>query len=145
MSDANLIPAVMGLMIPIISVTVGLGALIIWIVMWNRRRIHEADCRHQERMAAIEKGLELPPEPLPQPERMPPRSRYLLRGLIWLGIGLAITFGGHDWLRGPMGGSGWIAVAIGAAYLIFYIVEGRRPEEPKGEQPASAADAPPER
>src|SRR5215470_7000263 len=125
MSNENLIP-VLGLLIPIISVTVSLGALIVWIVVWYRRRMHEVDCRHKERMAAIEKGLELPPESLPQPQQAP-RSRYLLRGLIWLGVGLAITFGGHDWLRAPMGGSGWIAVAVGAAYLIFYFVEGRRP------------------
>jgi len=96
MSDANLISSVMALLIPIISVTVSLGALIVWIVVWYRRRMHEVDCRHKERMAAIEKGLDLPPESLPPPEQLPPRSRYLLRGLIWLGVGLAITFGGHD-------------------------------------------------
>ena len=135
MSNENLIPA-LGLLIPIISVTVSLGALIVWIVVWHRRRMHEVDARHQERMAAIEKGLELPPESLPQSEP-PPRSRYLLRGLIWLGVGLAITFGGHDWLRAPLGGAGWIAVAVGAAYLIFYFVEGFRAPLAKREEPAS--------
>ena len=128
------------LLIPILSVTVSLAALIVWIVMWYRRRMHEVDCRHQERMAAIEKGLELPPESLPQPEQTPPRSRYLLRGLIWLGVGVAVTFGGHDWLRAPLGGAGWIAVAVGAAYLIFYFVEGRRASVPKLEEPASGGD-----
>jgi hypothetical protein len=142
MSNETLIPA-LSLLIPILSVTVSLGALIVWIVVWNRRRMREVDCRHQERMAAIEKGLELPPESVPQPEQMPPRSRYLLRGLIWLGVGLAITFGGRDWLRGPMGGSGWIAVAVGAAYLIFYFVEGRSPPLPKREEPASGGDQTP--
>ena len=136
MANDNLIPA-LGLLIPIISVTVSLGALIVWIVAWSRRRMHEIDCRHKERMAAIEKGFELPPESVPQPEQMPPRSRYLLRGLIWLGVGLAITFGGHDWLRAPLGGSGWIAVAVGVAYLIFYFVEGRKPSVPKPEERAS--------
>ena len=130
------------LLIPILSVTVSLAALIVWIVMWYRRRMHEVDCRHQERMAAIEKGLELPPESLPQSEP-PPRSRYLLRGLIWLGVGLAITFGGHDWLRAPLGGAGWIAVAVGVAYLIFYFVEGRRAPVPKLEEPASGGDQTP--
>jgi hypothetical protein len=138
MSQENTIEA-MALLIPILSVTVSLGALIVWIVVWYRRRMHEVDCRHQERMAAIEKGLELPPESLPQPQQTP-RSRYLLRGLIWLGVGLAITFGGHDWLRAPLGGSGWIAVAVGAAYLIFYFVEGRAASAPKGEERASGGD-----
>ncbi|HWX36808.1 MAG TPA: DUF6249 domain-containing protein [Steroidobacteraceae bacterium] len=139
----NVLPDVLALLIPILSVTVSLGALIVWIVVWYRRRVHEIDCRHKERMAAIERGIDLPPEPVPQPEQMPPRSRYLLRGLIWLGIGLAITFGGRDWLRAPMGGSGWIAVAVGAAYLIFYLVEGRKAAVPKGEAPASGTDQTP--
>ena len=141
MSQENMIPA-MALLIPILSVTVSLGALIVWIVVWYRRRMHEVDCRHKERMAAIEKGLELPPESLPQPQQAP-RSRYLLRGLIWLGVGLAITFGGRDWLRAPMGGAGWIAVAVGAAYLVFYFVEGRTASSPKGEEPASGGDQTP--
>jgi len=142
MSNDNLIPA-LSLLIPIISVTVSLAAVIVWIVVWYRRRVHEADCRHKERMAAIEKGLELPPEPSPPPAPVPPRSRYLLRGLIWLGVGLAITFGGQDWMREPMGGSGWIAVAVGAAYLIFYVVEGLRAAVPKREGPASGGDQTP--
>jgi hypothetical protein len=136
MSQEILIPA-LAMLVPIVSVTVSLGALIVWIVVWYRRRKHEIDCRHKERMAAIEKGLELPPESLPQPEQMPPRSRYLLRGLIWLGVGLAITLGGRDWLQAPLGGSGWIAVAVGAAYLVFYFVEGRKEAVPKREAPPS--------
>jgi hypothetical protein len=130
----------MALLIPILSVTVSLAALIVWIVMWYRRRMHEVDCRHKERMAAIEKGLELPPESLPPPAQMPPRSRYLLRGLIWLGVGLAITLGGRDWLQAPLGGSGWIAVAVGAAYLVFYFVEARRAPVPRPDEPASGGD-----
>src|SRR5215469_16546379 len=139
MSQEVLIP-MLGMLIPILSVTVSLAALIVWIVMWHRRRIHEVDCRHKERMAAIEKGLELPPESVPLPEQKPPRSRYLLRGLIWLGIGLALVFGGQDWLRDTVAGAGWIAVAIGAAYLIFYFVEGYRASIPSSAAPASGSD-----
>src|SRR6266853_5497166 len=130
----------LALLIPIISVTMGLGALIIWMLVGHRRRVHEVDCRHKERMAAIEKGLELPPESLPQPEQMAPRSRYLLRGLIWLGVGLAITFGVHERFGTQTGSFGWIAVAVGAAYLIYYFVEERRAAVPKREAPASGSD-----
>ena len=94
-------------------------------------------------MAAIDKGLELPPEPLPQPGSTPPRSRYLLRGLLWLGVGLALTVGAHDWLRDSLGGSGWIAVAVGAAYLIFYFVEALRTSLPKRAAPAPGGDQTP--
>ncbi len=134
---------VMALLIPIISVTISLGALIVWILVAHRRRVREIDCRHKERMAAIEKGLELPPEPHPEAAQMAPRARYLLRGLIWLGVGLAITFGGRNWLQAPMGGSGWIAVAVGVAYLIFYFVEGRKTAAPKREAPAPGSDQTP--
>ncbi len=136
MSDEILVPA-LSMFIPIISVTVSFGALIVWIVVSYRRRKYEIDCRHKERMAAIEKGLELPLGAASgDGSDGAPRSRYLLRGLIWLGVGLALTFGGRDWLRAPMGGSGWIAVAVGAAYLIFYFVEGRKTTAPKRDVPA---------
>src|ERR1700693_3894536 len=119
MSHEILIPA-LSMLIPIVTVTLSLGALIIWILVWHRRRVHEVDCRHKERMAAIEKGLDLPPESLPQPAQMPPRARYLLRGLIWLGVGLALTFAVRGWSGAQLGGFGWIAVAVGAASPLFY-------------------------
>ncbi len=136
----NDLPALAAMLIPLLSITVSLIALIVWIMAWHRRRNHEIECRHKERMAAIEKGLELPPESFPQPAPVAPRSRYLLRGLMWLGVGVAITFGGRDWLQGPMGGSGWIAVAVGVAYLIFYFVEGRKTAVAKHDAPASGSD-----
>jgi hypothetical protein len=132
----------MGLLFSILAVTVSLGALIVWIVVWHRRRVHEADCRHKERMAAIEKGLDLLPESAPQREQMPVRSRTLLRGLIWLGVGLAITFGAHDLSPPPLNGFRWIPIAVGAAYLIFYFVEGRNTSS-KGDESASGDDQSP--
>lgn len=132
--------AVLGVMIPIVSLVLSLAALMVWIVTAHRRRIHEVDCRHKERLAAIEKGLDIPPEPPPQPQPRPARSRYLLRGLIWLGIGLAAVFGGQDWLRDALGGAGWIGVAVGAAYLIFYFVEGFRASVPRSDAPAPSGD-----
>jgi hypothetical protein len=126
----------MGLLFSILAVTVSLGALIVWIVVWHRRRVHEADCRHKERMAAIEKGLDLLPESAPQREQMPVRSRTLLRGLIWLGVGLAIKLGARDLSPPSLNGLGWIPIAVGAAYLIFYFVEGRNTSS-KGDESAS--------
>lgn len=126
----------LGLLFSILAVTVSLGVLIVWIVVWHRRRVHEADCRHKERMAAIEKGLDLLPESAPQREQMPVRSRTLLRGLIWLGVGLAIRFGAHELSPPSLSGFGWIPIAVGAAYLIFYFVEGRN-KSARGDESAS--------
>jgi uncharacterized protein DUF6249 len=126
------------LLLPILGITLPLIALILWIVQWHRRRLHELECRHKERMAAIDKGLlDLPPEPTPQPAQMPPRARYLLRGLIWLGVGLALVFGIRDLFDSQFGQIGWIAVAVGTAYLIFYFVEGRRIPSSQHELPPS--------
>jgi hypothetical protein len=126
-------------LIPILAITVSLGALIVWIVTWHRRKMHEIDSRHKERMAAIEKGVDLPPEP-PPPEQVAPHSRYLLRGLVWLGVGIAIKFGGHQWLDRPLGGAGWIPIGVGAAYLIFYCVETFGPGAQKRRLPAPGGD-----
>lgn len=132
----------MGLLFSILAVTVSLGALIVWIVVWHRRRVHEADCRHKERMAAIEKGLDLLPESPPQRDQMPVRSRTLLRGLIWLGVGLAITIGAHDLSPPSLNGFRWIPIAVGAAYLIFYFVEGRNTSSKGGESASGDHQSP---
>jgi hypothetical protein len=126
-------------LLPILVVTLSLGAVTIWVLAWHRSRVHEVDCRHKERMAAIEKGLEVPPEPLPQPTQLS-NARFLRRGLICLGVGVALTFGGQDWLGPRGGGSGWIVIAVGAAYLIFYFVEGRKPTVPRHEAPPPGSD-----
>jgi len=138
------ISSAMALLIPITAVAASFAALIVWIVVSSRRRMHAIESRHKERMAAIDKGVDLPPDPLPQPEQMPPHSRYLMRGLIWLGVGLAITFGMHGLLHAPpIGGVGWIPVAVGAAYLIFYLAEGLRLSRPKRGKPPSGGDQTP--
>jgi hypothetical protein len=136
------ITAVLGALIPIVSVTLGIGMIVVSILVKHRRQMQELDHRHKERMAAIEKGLDLPPDPVS--ERIVAAreagivgtrgaggggagSRYLLRGLIWLGVGLAVALtdsGIRDY--------GWIGVAVGVAYLIYYAVEGRREAPPSG-------------
>ena len=68
--------------------------------------MQELDNRHKERMAAIDKGLDLPPDPVVEQaavaERLTVRRRagsnYLLRGLIWLGVGIALV--GSDSILG---------------------------------------------
>ena len=97
---------------------------IVFIVTRYRRNVQELEQRHRERMAAIDKGLDLPPEPVTPPAVTPPR--YLLRGLVWLGVGLAIVFGARELLDSDAASFGWIPVAVGVAYLIFYMVEGRK-------------------
>jgi hypothetical protein len=128
------------ILIPLVSIILGIGLIIVTILSRHRRQIQELDHRHRERMAAIEKGLDLPPDPVVvDRERDIERSRryrragsdYLLRGLIWLGVGVALSVSDSFFGSGNRT-FGWIAVAVGAAYLIYYAVEGRREGPPPG-------------
>jgi hypothetical protein len=106
----SMIPAILALAIPIVAIVTG-----------HRRSIREMEARHAERLAAIEKGLPVPPDPV-KPPRKP--SSPLLHGLVWLGVGIAVVFCGLD---DALDRLGWIPAAVGAAYLIYYIVESLKP------------------
>jgi hypothetical protein len=90
---------------------------------------------HQERMAAIEKGVELPPLPdaLLTEDGKPlqpynPR-RHLLKGLAWFFVGLGAGVGlwatvDYTWALFSL-----VLIGIGLAHLIYYAVEGRKEAE----------------
>src|SRR5208283_5622063 len=89
---------------------------------------------HQERMAAIEKGMECPPWPdrlladEDAPSSPSPR-RHLLKGLVWLFIGLAATVAVYATVDLSHALFGLIPIGLGLAHLIYYGVEGRREAE----------------
>jgi hypothetical protein len=103
--------------------------------------MQRADLRHRERLAAIEKGMELPPDP---PEPFGRQPRYLLKGLLWTFGGVALYF-----TLGSLAGDeesmlGAIPGAIGLAYLVYYFVQGRHEEkiaQAAAEKAAAAAEA----
>jgi hypothetical protein len=121
-------------LIPIISVVLGLSVAAVAVITEHQRKVNQAQQRHAERMAAIEKGLELPPDPVEAP-RHTPRQRYLLSGLVWLGAGLAAALAAGPLVGAAVARLGWVAAAVGVAFLIFYAVEGRRKPEPPGTLP----------
>jgi hypothetical protein len=106
--------------VPIVALLVAWGIAFVALHYRNQAR----QLRHGERMAAIEKGIELPPEP---------RGSYLLRGLIWLfvGLGISIFFAAlylaeHDRNQLAMTALGVIPIGVGAAYLIVSRIEGKQ-------------------
>ena len=124
--------SILGVMIPIVAIVmgIGIGMLSMWLDYRKKREIFEL--HHKERMAAIEKGMEVPPLP---PElfhgnkrygRLP--SDYLRRGLIWAlaGAGVLIALEmEHE--RGA-----WYAiipVAIGVANLLMYVFTKDQPPQ----------------
>jgi hypothetical protein len=124
-------------LIPIFGIVVPIGGTLAVLVVWftlnyhKRRRLMEL--HHAERMAAIERGMDIPPLPIElidgrsTPKR---RSTALLPGLVWFFIGLAVVVGS---LAGDADGEiplflGLIPLGVGLAYLIYYFVEGKKVE-----------------
>lgn len=119
--------------IPIIAIIMGISSAM-WGAWLNyRRRSETLQLYHAERMAAIAKGIELPPLP---PELLNPsrdrerggeyaRLRHQRIGLILLLTGLAVSgalWGTHEdgylW--------GLVPAAIGVAYLLSSFLEARQ-------------------
>ena len=118
---------IVALFIPITAIFMSLLIPIVFAVVDYKRRRDIVEANHKERLAAIERGMELPA--LPESFYLaakPRRAGYLLPGLIWLfvGIGLFLALGavaGEDVRL-----FGLIPIGVGAAFLIYYAVEGRK-------------------
>jgi hypothetical protein len=123
--------AILGMLL---SLGMPLSILMVWVVLNYRKRRRLMELHHAERMAAIERGMEVPPMPLDLIDGSSPRRRRssLLPGLVWFFIGLAVVLG----LLGIDAGDedvpiigGLIPLGVGIAYLIYYFYEGRAIEE----------------
>jgi hypothetical protein len=126
-------------LIPIFGIVFPIGgtavALIVWLNLNYRKRRKLMELHHAERMAAIERGMEIPPLPIEliDGRSVPKRRRTaLLPGLVWFFIGLALVVGtlvgnshGDDDI--PLFAA-LIPLGIGLAYLIYYFVEGKNVE-----------------
>jgi hypothetical protein len=122
--------------IPVVAIVFTFGipgvVLVVWFTLNYHKRRKLMELHHAERMAAIERGMDIPPLPIELIDgRSTPKRRRsaLLPGLIWAFIGLAfvvgaLTRGGDDI---PVF-AGLIPLGIGLAYLIYYFVEGRQVE-----------------
>jgi hypothetical protein len=140
------VAAILGIMVPIVAIVFGisLGMLGLWLDFRKKRELYQL--HHAERMAAIDKGIELPPLPPEffredkrrgRSERSPIFS--LRRGLMWLLIGLAVTAA----LWGTEEKDFWwglVPCAVGVAYLISYLVERAQPPQPPQPQPPEQRD-----
>ena len=122
----NILP----LLIPIIAIVLSFALPMLAIYLYYRKQKEIYTLYHQQRMAAIEKGIELPPMPAGFLEGVPRARRDLLKGLIWLFVGVALTVAifAHGKHKDAL--FGLIPIGIGLAYLIYYAVEGRRQTEP---------------
>jgi hypothetical protein len=130
----------LSLLIPIIAIVMGIGIGMLAIYLGYRKQKELFAHYHQERMAAIEKGIDCPPWPdrLLANEAAPPSPRrHLLKGLVWLFIGLGGMVAVYVAIDHEQALWGLIPAGIGLAHLIYYFVEGKKEAEAAG-QTASA-------
>ncbi len=119
---------VVAVFIPIIAIIMSLSIPIVFAIVDYRRRRDIVEANHKERLAAIERGMELPalPESFYQSVKPARRSSYLLPGLVWLFVGIGIFIA-----LGAIAGDdvrmlGLIPAGVGLALLIYHFVEGRK-------------------
>ncbi len=115
------------LFIPLFGIVFGVGVAIVAIMTAHREKTLRVELRHKERLAAMEKGLELPPE-LEDPDNGGKRSRSgsLRSGLIGVGVGIVLYFALDRLAGDDIALFGLIPAAVGLANLIFYVIEGRK-------------------
>jgi ABC-type uncharacterized transport system permease subunit len=123
-------PDVLVFLIPIVAIVTAFGTGIVRLVLNYQKRKDMFALYHQERMAAIEKGIEMPPLPedfFREDGKPSWRSshRTLLTGLVLTFIGLTLYLAMH--LNHENGAAyAMIPGGIGAAFLIYYFTAGRK-------------------
>ena len=111
--------------IPIVAIVFGIGIAMLGVWTDHMRRSQILEHQHRERMAAIEKGIALPPtrsELEVSRERKTDPARMLRSGVLLLGLGIVLYFaineaGGHE---GAL--FGFIPATLGLANLAYAVV-----------------------
>ena len=135
MATGSFISAVsLSMLIPIVAIIMGIGLVMFSIYVDFQRKREILNAVHRERMAAIEKGIELPPLP---PEIFRPRdrgqarsaARTLERGLLLMFVGVAL---GIALWRTGIDAAWWglVPFALGVAYLISSRFRAAEPQLP---------------
>lgn len=121
------------LLIPILSITFGIGAGVVSMVLSHRRRQQLLDIYHKERIAAIECGMlempEMPPALIAALGDDNPRRRdglgALLAGLILLFGGIALAVALNAVAGTDVALFGLLPAAVGLANLVFFVIVRR--------------------
>lgn len=119
---------VVALLVPVVAIVFGVAVAIVAIVTSHRQKLQRLELRHRERLAAIEKGLELLPDPPDVAAPAEQRPRFLLRGLVLLFTGAAVTAAMlqmRTWDAEVPYLLGLIPSAVGLGYLAYYFIEAR--------------------
>jgi len=113
--------------IPIIAIFMSLLIPIVYAITDYRRRRDIVEAHHKERIAAIERGMEIPPLPEAffKPLEKNDRPRHLLIGMIWLFVGIGVGVFLYAVAGDDVAAIGLIPAGVGLAFLAYYFIEGR--------------------
>jgi hypothetical protein len=119
--------------IPIIAIVMGIGIGMLSIYFDYRKKQDMFALHHKERMAAIEKGMDVPPLPpefFNEGRRCRPRAHgdFLRRGLVLLFVGAAVSAALYNTQRDAYLW-GLVPAAVGIAQLLYYYLA--RPRTPE--------------
>ena len=113
--------------IPVVAIVMGIGIAMLGIWTEHKRKSQILEQSHRERMAAIEKGIELPSlnadqVASPSSPTAPNPARVLRSGVLLLAIGIVLFFA-IDSAGGREGALfGLIPAAVGIANLVYAAV-----------------------
>ena len=117
-------PQSIAVLIPIFGIVFGIGIAAVSIISAHQRKLQRYELRHKERLAAIDKGMEPPPEPVEPANKG--KDSGLRSGVIGLLVGVVLYFAMKA-VAGPgVAIFGLIPAAVGIANLVFYFVEVRK-------------------
>jgi hypothetical protein len=136
---ANIGPEHIAVMIPIVFLLGAALVIAVAIVMQGRKK----DLDHKERLLALEKGLPLP-EP-PEKETRPVHATRRSWGLVWAGIGLALTIAlavNPDSADVNAWAWGLIPLFIGTGLLIAAILDKKEWERMRAEKESGSGGPP---
>jgi Domain of unknown function (DUF6249) len=118
-----------GVLATIIAIVFGIGVFMLRLYLDYRRRRELYQLYHAERMAAIEKGIELPPLPADffkdSRAREPAPSRSRLWGLILLFLGLALCAGLWGSGAGKVSLWGLVPAGLGLAMVLSSLLDSK--------------------
>jgi hypothetical protein len=124
----------LGVAIPLVAIVMGIGMAMLGVVLDYRKKKDIYELHHRERMAAIEKGMEIPPLPLEffqRPGRPRNPAGMLRTGLILLFSGAALILAMSKEL-GEISWWGLIPVGVGLAFVITFLYERAHPPANNG-------------
>ncbi len=113
-----------GAFIPIVAIIFGIGIAMVSVITSHKEKVRRHELRHAERIAAMEKGMEPPPELADSSDKEKPRP--LLTGMILIGVGIGVFLGLKEVAGDGVENFALIPGLIGVAYLLYYFIEGRK-------------------